>query len=266
MMRIFITPLIATAIACTCGCAASATRDAAPVQLTVMTYNIHHAEGMDKKLDLARIAEVIRRCEADLVALQEVDGGTKRTNRVMQAQELARLTKMRHVYGPAMDFDGGKYGNAILSRFEIMDSRVVPLPYTAGERREPRSAVAALVRLPGGRDVTFISTHFDHTKDSPDRIRQAAEVNRQLGDVPQPALLAGDFNCEPESEPMAEIARKWTMVSDDNTPTCPADKPHLRIDHVLVKPDGKWRVVEAKVTDEPVASDHRPVVVKLRLE
>src|SRR5438105_15472129 len=94
------------------GCAASPGQQ----RITVMTYNIHHGEGMDRKLDLARIAAVIRACEPDFVALQELDLGTHRTNGVFQAQELARMTKMHFAFGPAMDFDGGKYGDAVLCR------------------------------------------------------------------------------------------------------------------------------------------------------
>ena len=235
-------------------------------ELTVMTYNIHHAEGMDEKLDLARIARVIAREKPDLVALQEVDAGAKRTNRVVQAEELARRLKMHHAYGPAMDFQGGKYGNAILSRLQVVETRVIALPHKTGEQREPRSAVAAIVKLPGGREGAFVSTHFDHTSRAPDRLDQAKALNQRLDDVREPAILAGDFNCEPGSPPMRELDSTWHFASDPAQLTCPADAPRLRIDHVLVKPRNAWRVIDSKVVDEPVASDHRPVVVKLRLE
>jgi endonuclease/exonuclease/phosphatase family metal-dependent hydrolase len=142
---------------------------------------------------------------------------------------------------------------------------VIALPYKTGDRREPRSAVATIVALPGGREVVFVSTHFDHTSRAPDRLDQAKALNQRLDDVEEPAILAGDFNCEPGSPPMRELARTWTPASDAEHPTAPADEPRLRIDHVLVKPRGAWRVIESKVVDEPVASDHRPVVVRLRL-
>src|SRR6188768_3816553 len=101
------------------GCTAGADK---PRELAVMTYNIHHAEGMDKRLDVERIARVIRDAKPDLVALQELDAGANRTNRVEQAKELARLLKMHYVFGPAMEFDGGKYGDAVLSRYKIAQS------------------------------------------------------------------------------------------------------------------------------------------------
>jgi endonuclease/exonuclease/phosphatase family metal-dependent hydrolase len=83
--------------------------------------------------------------------------------------------------------------------------------------------------------------------------------------VREPAILAGDFNCEPGSPPMRELDSVWELASDPDQLTCPADQPRLRIDHVLVKPRNAWRVIESKVVNEPVASDHRPVVVRLRL-
>ena len=274
-MRTIVRLLVVTFLAAAShGCGAG--RSAEPVRLVVMTYNIHHAAGMDKKLDVERIARVIRDAEADLVALQEVDGGTKRADGVMQAEELGRLTQMHHAYGPAMDYGGGKYGNAVLSRFPIEKTRHVALPYKPGGRREPRSVVGVAVRLGNaGRRIGFASTHFDHTRNDSDRLEQAKAVVEHTRCVEIPAILAGDFNCEPDSEPMRELAKEWTLASSgaDGTasaaatqPTFPSTQPRITIDHVLVRPRQRWRVIEAKVIDEPVASDHRPVVVTLELK
>lgn len=224
---------------------------------------------MDKRLDLERIAGVIRACDADLVALQEVDNGTKRSGGVDQASELAKLTKMHVVYGAAMPYQGGQYGNAVLSRWPITSSRIVHLPWQEGGRREPRCAVAATTQLPGsmGATIKFISTHFNHTRDSSDRIAQAEAINASWSDAGPLMVLAGDFNCEPDSEPMEILTREWTLVSgtDPAEPTCCGAAPRVKIDHVLVKPSDRWRVIEQRVLDEPVASDHRPVLVKLEL-
>jgi endonuclease/exonuclease/phosphatase family metal-dependent hydrolase len=244
------------------GCSA---KQQQPRELTVMTYNIHHAEGMDKKLDVERIARVIREQKPDLVALQEVDAGTNRTQHVMQAAQLARLTKMHYAYGPAMDYDGGKYGDAVLSRYKIVEQRVIALPYTLGDRREPRVAVMTSIELPGGKKIAFISTHLDHTAHSPDRLPQAKAIDEQLRDLKEPAILAGDFNCEPDSPPMQELAKDWTMVGNGDDATFVNDMRRIKIDHVLVKPKDRFRVIEARVIDDRVASDHRPVVVKLKL-
>ena len=96
--------------------------------IRVLSYNIHHGEGLDGKLDLERIARVIKSASPDLVSLQEVDNRTTRSKGVDQAKELARLTGMKYAYGPSMDFDGGKYGNAILTKFILAESTTIPLP------------------------------------------------------------------------------------------------------------------------------------------
>ena len=85
--------------------------------LRIMTYNIHVGVGMDKKLDLKRIADVINKEKPDLVGLQEVDRGVKRTEGKDEIAELAALTRMDYAFAHNLDFQGGQYGVAILSRF-----------------------------------------------------------------------------------------------------------------------------------------------------
>ncbi|MCY2995293.1 MAG: hypothetical protein NTY19_46640 [Planctomycetota bacterium] len=89
---------------------------AEPLRIRVLTYNIQHGEGTDGKIDLARTAAVIKRLTPDLAALQEVDKATTRSRGVDQAAELGKLTGMHVAFGKAMDFAGGRYGEAILSR------------------------------------------------------------------------------------------------------------------------------------------------------
>jgi len=262
--------------------------------LTVMTWNIHHGEGMDGRLDLERIAEVIRSAGADLVALQEVDLETRRTNGVDQVKELARLLDMRHLFGRAIDRDGGEYGVAILSRFEIMDFKNEALPHTQGF--EPRTALMVDVAPwkedeeddndhDGGRAapvIRFISTHWQHNH-AGDRAEQARRVDALFGlDDPNDAgeeaetarpivILAGDLNAGPASKPLSILENRWRYVSRaaDSTDwplTWPADAPRASIDHVLISPaSAEVDIRAAEVIEEAVASDHRPVVVRLEI-
>ena len=236
-----------------------------PTPLTVMTYNVHHGEGMDKRLDLPRIADVIRKSDAELVALQELDDGTQRTEGKNEPGELAKLLRMNFVFGKAMDYQGGDYGDAVLTRLPIESWRVHHLPYQQGGQREPRCAVAVTIRLKNGQRIVFVSTHFDHTHEPSDRQAQATALRAALTLERLPVVLAGDFNCEPDSPPMRELAKDFAITTVGNPPTCPAGSPRESIDHVLVKPAQRWRVIETHVVDEEVASDHRPVVVKVEL-
>ncbi|HEY3237285.1 MAG TPA: endonuclease/exonuclease/phosphatase family protein, partial [Polyangiaceae bacterium] len=88
--------------------------------LRLVTYNTHHGECVDGRFELERLAAIIRSLDPDLVGLQEVDNLTVRSGNVDQARVLGELTGMRHAFGRAMDFDGGEYGEAVLSRWPIL--------------------------------------------------------------------------------------------------------------------------------------------------
>jgi len=103
---------------CLSGCQ-SAREQEAPKTFRVMTYNIHHGEGLDGKVDLQRIADLIKREQADIVALQEVDKGVERTARRDCPGELAALTGMSCVFSNNYHYQGGEYGNAVLTRFPV---------------------------------------------------------------------------------------------------------------------------------------------------
>lgn len=235
-----------------------------PIRVRVLTYNIHHGEGTDGVFDLPRIAQVIRDHNPDLVALQEVDDRTTRASGVDQAAELGRLTGMHYVFGKAMDYAGGGYGEAILSRYPFIETRNHGLPFSPGH--EPRAAIAAVVRIgTGGPDLIFVGTHLDHTRDPADRIAQARRINgsfvRENG---PPTVLAGDLNAAPGSGPMNLMLSYWTDASGGSpAPTIPVVSPNRRIDYVLYRPAAAWRVVESRVIDERLASDHRPLLVVL---
>ena len=230
-------------------------------QLRILTYNIHHGEGEDGNFDLPRIARVILDARPDLVALQEVDNQTSRSGGIDQAAELGRLTGMHAVFGKAMDYAGGGYGEAILSRYPIEKSRNHILP--ASEGHEPRAAIEVVVGAgPGGSRVRFIGTHLDHTRDETDRINQAREILHIFRDDDIPMILAGDLNAESDSEPMRILCSEWSdTFADDPHPTFPVEDTGRRIDYVLYQPAGAWRVVRKEVIDERIASDHRPVLV-----
>jgi endonuclease/exonuclease/phosphatase family metal-dependent hydrolase len=225
----------------------------------VLSYNIHHGEGVDEVLDLGRIAALIREVDPDLVALQEVDSVTVRTERVDQAAELARLTELRAVFGGFMEYDGGAYGMALLSRWPLTESINLRLPDGA----EPRTALSATVTSPKtGRVLRFVGIHFYQSE--AERLAQAVRLEALLSRQDLPTILAGDFNSTPESEVMARLGESWTIVAKGaDRLTFPSYAPEREIDFVLVQPADRFDLVRQRLMDAPVASDHRPVVVDL---
>jgi endonuclease/exonuclease/phosphatase family metal-dependent hydrolase len=241
-----------------------------PATLRVMTYNIHAGRGTDGKLDLERLAKIIRDADVDVVAIQEVDRGTKRSGKIDEPGELARLTGMHAEFGKAIDHDGGDYGQLILSRRPVQKLDVHKLPNEAGH--EQRIALFAQIAQPKPLpDLLLVGTHL-HAKGGGDALRlaQAKEIARLLKEDPRASdhapLLLGDLNSVPRSDAMTFLGESWIDASADSGPTVPAGKPAHKIDYVLVPKGSPWKVVSAKVLDEPVASDHRPVVVELRCD
>ena len=235
--------------------------------LRVLTYNIHHAEGTDGKLDLERIAKVIQSAKPDLVALQEVDQSTKRSGGVDQLARLAELTGMHSAYGKAMDFQGGAYGIGMLSRWPLQNVRVHPLPSPPGV--EPRAILEATV-VPGenGAKLQFLVTHVDHKAAPAHRAQQVARIRELFPATAAdaiPAILAGDLNATPDSEVIKSLFADWTDSAAGKTfLTCPTNPPRVKIDYVLYRPASAWRVVETQALQEPTASDHLPVLSILR--
>ena len=173
--------------------------DITPVVLRVMTYNIHHAEGLDGKVDLQRIANVIRQSNADAVALQEVDKNTERTGGINMPAELARLTGMNVAFGANLDnYQGGQYGTAILSRFPIESHENHRLKQV--RKGEQRGVLMAVLKITQGQ-LLFTCTHLDHTQDQAERLfseTQFADIF--AGHAGLPTIFCGDFNDTPDSE------------------------------------------------------------------
>ncbi len=221
-------------------------------KLRVLCWNLHHGVGEDGKLDLERIATFIREQKPDVVALQEVDNRCRRSRSVDQAAELARLTGMHGAFGKAMDYDGGEYGQAILSRHPIGETKVHRLP---GEG-EPRIAFEAGIEMDGGKFV-LVTVHLDHQREER-RLKQAETLAAALGEVEGPVILAGDFNDVPGSATLKAFGDPWRAVEKKEPAlTCPAREPRVEIDHIFVR--GFVPVGKAEVLPEAVASDHRPV-------
>jgi endonuclease/exonuclease/phosphatase family metal-dependent hydrolase len=240
---------------------------AAPLSRTlrVLTYNIHHGEGTDNMIDLSRQAEIVNSVRPDLVALQEVDLRTERTAGVNQLEEIARLTGMHAEFGKAMDFSGGTYGVGVLSRWPIVSARNAPLP--APSEREPRTALTALVRVDAaGPLLRFTTTHLDQGADDSNRLVQAAHLNAALAaDDGVQEILAGDMNSRFDAQVMKVLEGQWTnaTTADPSMLLAPDGRPRFRGDYILVRPAHCWRVIEATVLDDRLASDHRPVLAVL---
>ena len=229
----------------------------------VLTFNIYHGETMKGDFDLNLIADVIKSVSPDLVALQEVDFNTNRAKNMDLATELGQRTGLVSLFGQAMFFDGGGYGVGILSAYPFIKTRSYALP--SQHDREPRTALEAQIILNTIDTIRFVSSHLDNTRDEADKVRQAKKLNELFADDNILSILAGDLNARPESETIKILFNEWKPSFADFTPTAPSINPRAKIDYILFRPANRWRVLETRVIDEEVASDHRPVLSVLEL-
>ena len=247
---------------CAGGCSDAGPRP--PVTVSVLTYNIYHGEDANGDSNLDAVAQVINSLEPDLVALQEVDNKTTRAKGLDLTAELSRRTGMQGIFGKAMDYAGGGYGEAVLCRHPVFQTRNNPLPHLP--KAEPRAALEIHVQLPTGEKVVFVGTHFDHLQDQSSRMMQAGRINELYADCNLPVVLAGDLNAVPGSDPINLLGRQWASVQQTNPqPTFPSVNPSRKIDYIMFKPEHRWRVLSSRVIDEKVASDHCPFFAVLEL-
>jgi len=233
-----------------------------PIRLRLLSYNIHHAEGVDGRLDLKRIAEIIIQTKADIVALQEVDQNVARSGNVLQARELARLTGMKYAFGGNIKLQSGEYGNAILTRFEIEKEKNHLLPCL--ERGEQRGVLEVHVVVAEIKDpLRIMATHFDHRKSDRERVLSAKEIDAVMGNDETPSLLLGDINDVLGSQTLNELERNWQRTNKQELFTIPVDKPTRQIDFIFTRAGQPWQVIDTQVLDEQFASDHRAILSEI---
>jgi len=231
----------------------------------VLTFNILHGATTKNNFDLNFLAGVIKDADPDFVAMQEVDFRTNRAKKYDLVTELGWRTKMVPLFAKAMEFDGGEYGEGVLSKYTFLKTRNVALPYSKGN--EPRAALEVVSILKSGDTVAFIGTHLDHLENETDRIAQARKINEVFSTNKYPTILAGDLNAIPKSTPINILEQVWTSTYDKTSPkpTYPSNSPKIKIDYVMFIPKNKWRILETKVIQNTIASDHCAYLVTIEL-
>ena len=244
--------------------------------LRVMTYNIYGARATSpaNAADLDAIAEVIRRQNPDFVTLNEVDVFTNRTGKdVHQARALAEKLGMEWHFSKAIDRDGGEYGDAVLSKYPILEKRSYRLPCAAEQPGEDRSLCVIRVQI-DGKDLYVASTHLDHLSGDASRLVQATEIRRiRDTELEGDLILCGDLNAIPSSNVIATMTSFLTNTGPIDQYTFPSDDPSRKIDYIMYAPIEHFGVQNCQVVsrgDQQVggvdASDHRPVIADIRFQ
>ncbi len=255
---------------CIVGCKPNASSGDSPLDtLVVMTYNIHHANPPANGagvINIDSIAAVINRVDPDLVALQEIDVHTRRSGKALdEAKKLAALTGMQSFFTKTLDYEGGAYGIAVLSRFPIKDSTGYLLPKEPGTQEETRGLCLVKVHLSAGQPVYFASTHLGLSKNT--RLLQADSIITIINKLSAPVIIGGDFNASPGSETinkLSSVLKQSCTTGCD--PTIPYDHPREKIDFIFYKGDSLLDPIGQKVLKGVQWSDHLPVVVTFEIK
>ncbi len=231
-------------------------------EVKVMSYNIHAMRGMDGTLDAQRIADVILAEDPDLVGLQEVDHLTERSGKMDVLSFFEDHCGMHVVYRKTFDYQGGAFGNMVLSRYPVIETKEVRLP--SRMEYEPRLLMMVSVRTERGDTLHFYNTHLDHHAGDSDRPAQMRRITEELAADGQKIILLGDLNCQPGSEPLERLGRYLSRCGSEEK-TYPADDPERVIDHIYYSPGRGLQCREIRVIPETTASDHRPLTARFRI-
>ena len=241
--------------------------------LRLMTYNTHGCGGMDGRISPRRIARVIREQMPDIVALQELDLGRRRSRAEDQAAIIARELGMHAVFCPTLTRGTEHYGHALFTRWPVEIVKRARLPHDQnGWWDEPRSAIWARLNV-GGRPVNIVTTHLGLGMRERELQMRALLGPEWVGGIieQEPVILCGDFNMLPGSVPYRLAVERLRDIQLDGNVRRPVNtfssvQPMLRIDHVFVTRHFQRDAIMAVRNDlTRVASDHLPLVADLRV-
>lgn len=226
-----------------------AQKKAFPFQKRIMSYNTHHCLGMDNRLDVKRVAEIIKAQYPDVVAIQELDSMAKRSHYIYELDEISKYTTYHATYAATIPLGSGKYGIGMLTREEPKSVKRIPLP-----GKEPRMLL--VVEL---ENFVMACTHLDLTENG--RLESLPIIAKEAKKWKKPFVMAGDWNARPGSKTMNEIGKTFSIISALDKDTYDGKAPGACIDYIgLFKNGHKTQTLNYRVLNEPVASDHFPIV------
>ncbi len=232
---------------------AVARRPARP--LRIVSYNVRGGMGMDGTRDYERASAVIRAARPDICALQELDSMTRRNGDTDALREFAHRTGLHGTFARAIAYDGGAYGIGLLSKRRPKRVERLPLP----GREEARTLIVAEFS-----DYVVLATHLSLTE--ADQLASVRLIDSVAASYAGKAVfLAGDLNCQPDSEVFRALRQRFVPLNDTRLPSWPADDPQDTIDYIWGYTGGgiSYRVCDNGVIDAPDQSDHRPVFAEV---
>jgi len=226
--------------------------------ITVMSYNIHHGADKEERNTLDSIGTFILSTKAHLVGLQEVDSVCTRSGQIDQMHRLAAITGMHFAFVRHFAYQGGAYGQGILSRYPIKKVENIRLSLLKPDSlRQSLALIVVEVAIPGVGRALFANAHF--SLDAPTRLKQAEEVLQYLKKRKLPAVFVGDLNAIPEQPEIQLLLSQLTAASGLDQPSFPTEAPVKTIDYIFFNSRLKGKPVQSEVP-AVLHSDHLPVL------
>lgn len=232
-----------------------------PQSLKIMTYNIHRGQDADNNDRLMEMATFIKESGADIVGLQEVDSVCYRSGQVDQAKVLAEYSGMHYAFVRHFAFQGGAYGQALLSKYLITEVKNNRLPVVTDIPGQTTAFLTARINVSDKKSFLIGVAHLDY-RNAESRVKQAGIINDIYTDSDIPGILLGDMNAEPGTREILMLMGKFQDTQPDDFLTFPDDKPVKKIDYIFVDKSEKIEITENKVIDVNF-SDHLPVVSEI---
>lgn len=230
-------------------------------EITIATYNIRH--GGDVDCDWNRLATVICESGADVVGLQEVDMLTRRVGGRDTMEGLRQATGFDYaLFVPTMDFDGGRYGTAILSRLPILHEKIHALD--AGEY-EPRAFGCVTVSVGEGKDLWMINTHLSYKSEVQRNIQMGQLADWMKSRIPSDAaaVLTGDFNTADFASFSPFLEEGYALINREDHRFDTFRNPPVAIDNIVYR-QSALTPLAFDMIDSP-CSDHNPLWCKFQL-
>lgn len=229
-----------------------------PQRLTVMSFNIEgHATFIRGAEHIEEIAAVIRKYDPDIVGINEAHRGTWQARFGDHVEQLRLLTGLNVVFGRSYTFLGGHFGNAVLTKGDLVSSDVHKLPGTG----EPRSLLECVVRINGGL-IEFYVTHTSAwaALGRNARTDQLKCINAHVRASGHPYILTGDLNAPPDTPELRTFLAGNALRLAGDPDAATHRVMEQRLDYILADPG--WTIRSARVLDDG-PSDHRPLLAEL---